>query len=301
MPSFKANDGIELHYSTHGQPSLPPLILLHGFTGTSAVFSRNIPKLSESFFAISPDLRGHGESGKPKAGYHVARLAMDLKNLIDHLELAQGRISAIGTSLGAAILWCYAELYTTKAFKKLIFVDQAPLQNYTSDWGPEHGNRGCNSSEALATIQHTLENDPQAAHLGTITACLGYRAYPQPADPTEGSTEWKHDEAFFLEQALKGDGRWYGKLMADHTALDWRDAIAQSFGPGSGSTTEVLVVASTRSGCFPAAGPLKGVDLVNGGSDDGIAKGVTVEWGGHWCYWEKPDLFNELALKFLQL
>jgi predicted alpha/beta-fold hydrolase len=44
-------------------------------------------------------------SEKPKAGYHVARLAMDLNNLIDHLKLPVGEISAIGTSLGAAILW----------------------------------------------------------------------------------------------------------------------------------------------------------------------------------------------------
>jgi hypothetical protein len=30
---------------------------------------------------------------------------MDLQNLISHLKLPVGEISAIGTSLGAAILW----------------------------------------------------------------------------------------------------------------------------------------------------------------------------------------------------
>lgn len=180
-----------------------------------------------------------------------------------------------------------------------MFVDQAPLQNYLSDWGPEYGNRGCNSPEALSKMQQSLENDPASAHRGTISACLGYRAYPQPGDPVEGSEEWNADEAFFLQEALKGDGWWYGKLMSDHTANDWRHSIAQNLGPGSGSQTQVLVVASSRSGCFPAAGPIKVVELVNGGSDDGLARGVTVEWGGHWCYWEKPEKFNELALDFL--
>jgi pimeloyl-ACP methyl ester carboxylesterase len=52
-----------------------------------------------------PDLRGHGASEKPKAGYHVARLALDLKNLIEHFQFLEGSITAIGTSLGAAILW----------------------------------------------------------------------------------------------------------------------------------------------------------------------------------------------------
>jgi pimeloyl-ACP methyl ester carboxylesterase len=45
---------------------------------------------------------------------------------------------------------------------------------------------------------------------------------------------------------------------------------------------------------------MKVVELVNGSEGDaGKARGVIVEWGGHWCYWEKPDMFNELAMKFL--
>lgn len=178
-------------------------------------------------------------------------------------------------------------------------MDQAPLQNYISDWGPELGNRGCNTPETLATFQHTLENDPKAAHLGTVAACLGYRSHPRHEDPKKGSKAWEEDEKFFLERALKGDGKWYGKLMADHTALDWRDSIAQNFGRGSRSTTQVLVVASSRSGCFPAAGPRKVVELVNGGEKEGLASGVTIGWGGHWCYWEDPERFNALALGFL--
>ena len=70
----------------------------------------------------------------------------------------------------------------------MVFVDQAPLQNYTSDWGPEYGNRGCNNPQALDDMQRTLESDPKIAHLGTIGACLGYRSHPQPGDPEPGSS-----------------------------------------------------------------------------------------------------------------
>ncbi|KAH9876512.1 hypothetical protein J1614_003643 [Plenodomus biglobosus] len=301
MPTITTNDGINLHYETYGSSSADPLILLHGFTGSGKIFQRNVTALSQDRFVLVPDLRGHGDSDKPNAGFHVARLAMDLKNLIDYFEFQDGKIAAIGTSLGAAILWCYAELFGTKAFSHMMFVDQAPLQNYLSDWGPEYGNRGCNSPEALLQMQQTLQSDPKEAHRGTIAACLGYRAYPQPGDPTPSSKIWQEDESFFLGEALKGDGWWYGKLMADHTANDWRFSIAQNFGPGSGSRTKIFVVASTRSGCFPAAGPLKVVELVNGEreSESGLARGVAVEWGGHWCYWERPDIFNNMALDFL--
>ncbi|KAI4686130.1 uncharacterized protein J4E88_003967 [Alternaria novae-zelandiae] len=298
MPDITANDGIHLHYETYGSSGAAPLILLHGFTGSGAVFKRNVAALAKAHHVIIPDLRGHGDSGKPKAGYNVARLAMDLKNLIEFFGFRDGTIKAIGTSLGAAILWSYSELFTTGAFSHMVFVDQAPLQNYLEDWGPEFGNLGCNNLEALNAMQKTLIANPNEAHLGTIAACLGYRSHPRPRDPQLDSAQWEDDEAFFLAEALKGDGWWYGKLMADHTANDWRHPIAHAFGPESGSETKVLVVASSRSGCFPAAGPLKVVELVNGGEKEGLAKGVTVDWGGHWCYWEKPEMFNALVIDF---
>jgi pimeloyl-ACP methyl ester carboxylesterase len=165
-----------------------------------------------------------------------------------------------------------------------------------------------NSAPAVAALQTTLSFSPETAHKGTIAACLSYRSHPLPTDNISTAV-FEEDEKFFLNEAMKGDGEWYGKLMADHTALDWRRSIRATFGPGSESPTNVLVVASSRSGCFPAEGPLKVVDFVNGGVDEGKgkgngkgkARGVAVEWGGHWCYWERPELFNDLALKFLEV
>jgi pimeloyl-ACP methyl ester carboxylesterase len=82
---------------------------IHGWTGSSAVWQRNIPALSEKYRVITPDLRGHGASGKPEYGYHVSRLAMDLRALLLHLTEEGGikwpRFRAIGGSLGCAILW----------------------------------------------------------------------------------------------------------------------------------------------------------------------------------------------------
>ncbi|KAI9742863.1 MAG: hypothetical protein M1818_003592 [Claussenomyces sp. TS43310] len=305
MEHFKSNDGITLAYQDVGSKHLPPLILLHGFTGSSAVFKKNIPHLADGTYRIiAPDLRGHGQSSKPTSGYHVARLAMDLEGLIEHLKLPRGRISCLGASLGAAIIWSHAELFTTASFSHVIFIDQAPLQNYTSDgsWGPSQGNWSCNSAAAVAALQSTLRTVPDEAYKGTIATCLGYRWHPLPEDGVSQPLI-ADDESFFLDVARQGRGEWFGKLMADHTALDWRDSIVHSFGPGSGSTTRVLVIASDRSGCFPAAGPLTIVDLVNGpradGSQQNLAQGKVVSWGGHWCYWEHPERFDAMVLEFL--
>lgn len=101
-----------------------------------------------------------------------------------------------------------------------------------------------------------------------------------------------------MREALKCDARWVGKLMEDHTGKDWRDVIGEVYEKSEG--VRVLVVASERSGCFPPEGPLRVVELVNG--EDGgreKAKGVSVEWGGHWCYWEEAGRFDRLVLEFL--
>jgi pimeloyl-ACP methyl ester carboxylesterase len=202
---------------------------------------------------------------------------------------------------------CYASLFTISPFTHTIFVDQAPLQNADAATGWDHRfcNRGMNNPLALSGLLTTLSISPATAHLGTIGACLSYRAFPEPSDSIRaGTVEADADEEFFLGEAMKGDPTWLGKLMADHTALDWRDSIVATLGAKSGSgpatQTQVLVVASSRSGCFPAEGAMAVVGLVNGSEGRGAAQGVVVSWGGHWCYWEDAGRFNRLCLEWLK-
>lgn len=234
---------------------------------------------------------------------------MDLKELVEHLsrgEVEKKDWVAVGGSLGCAILWCYASLFTTAPFTRTIFVDQSPLQNLdpSTGWDTRFSNLGMNSPLALASLQTTLALSPETAHRGTIAACLAYRAFPRPSDAVKpSSAEFQSDEAFFLAEAMKCNPTWVGRLMGDHTALDWRDSIAATFGSSS-CATRVLVIASSRSGCFAPAGPLRVVRLVNekGGANGGKgtrAQGVTVEWGGHWCFWEDPIRFNGTCLRWL--
>jgi pimeloyl-ACP methyl ester carboxylesterase len=274
---------------------------LHGFTGSSEVFQRNIPALAKHFRVIAPDLRGHGASDKPTHGFHVFRLAMDLHNLLNHLEVSQpSTVRCVAGSLGCSILWSYAELFGIDVFSHMIWVDQAPMQNYASDgsWGSAEGNRGMNSAAAVAYLQATLKYDPDSVYKGTIAGCLGYRSHPVMGENISEEVR-DADEKFFLAIARQGNAEWYGNLMADHTALDWRQSIVETFGGRAENKTNVLVVATKRSGCFPARGPLAAVTFANAKAESPRAQGVVIEWGGHWCYWEDPKRFNQLALDFL--
>ena len=67
MPYFEYDsvaDGlIRISYTMEG--SGPPLLLLHGFPQTKAIWRKIVPKLTPYFTVITSDLRGYGDSSKP--------------------------------------------------------------------------------------------------------------------------------------------------------------------------------------------------------------------------------------------
>ena len=78
-------NGIDIAYSVGG--SGPPLLLLHGFPQTRALWARIAPALAETHTVICPDLRGYGDSGKPEdvAAYTFREMARDQLALMSHL------------------------------------------------------------------------------------------------------------------------------------------------------------------------------------------------------------------------
>lgn len=62
--TVQSNDGpIEIAYLIGG--SGPPLLLLHGFPQTKAIWSQVASELAKNFTVIAADLRGYGASSKP--------------------------------------------------------------------------------------------------------------------------------------------------------------------------------------------------------------------------------------------
>lgn len=61
-------DGLPIAYREAGDPSLPAIVLLHGFPSSSYMYRNLIPQLAQRFHVIAPDYPGSGDSVAPQ-GY----------------------------------------------------------------------------------------------------------------------------------------------------------------------------------------------------------------------------------------
>jgi haloacetate dehalogenase len=83
-------DGAALFVRRAGPSGAPPLVLLHGYPQTSAMWHGVAPILAKSFQVICPDLRGYGRSDKPPSDdthfpYSKRATARDIVNIMERL------------------------------------------------------------------------------------------------------------------------------------------------------------------------------------------------------------------------
>lgn len=96
--------GERIGYALYEHPGeAPPLLLLHGFTASSAAWLAAIHDLRKHFTVITADLLGHGESDAPEdpALYEPAAAVARLVGLLDELEYDEALVC--GHSLGGAL------------------------------------------------------------------------------------------------------------------------------------------------------------------------------------------------------
>jgi pimeloyl-ACP methyl ester carboxylesterase len=100
---WTTSDGVEMAYHEFGEGR--PVVMLHGLFSDAYVnwikFGHAARIAADGFRVIMPDLRAHGQSGKPHGEQYYPRgiLARDLRELIGLLDLADFDLG--GFSLGA--------------------------------------------------------------------------------------------------------------------------------------------------------------------------------------------------------
>ncbi|MGC8491865.1 MAG: alpha/beta fold hydrolase [Syntrophobacteraceae bacterium] len=101
--------GVTIHYAQRGEGVGPPLVFLHGYGDSWRSFTRVFEFLSKTRRIVAPDLRGHGDSDKPRSGYVLADYARDLLLLLDSLGFE--KIDLVGHSMGSLIAQLFAAIF----------------------------------------------------------------------------------------------------------------------------------------------------------------------------------------------
>ena len=111
----EASDGVSLAVFTAAPPGragddAPPVLLLHGFPDTHAMWRHQVPRLLENGYrVIAPDLRGFGASGKPRSAsaYRMKQVVDDLDRVLAAAHAGE-EVAVIGHDWGAVAAWAYA-------------------------------------------------------------------------------------------------------------------------------------------------------------------------------------------------
>jgi pimeloyl-ACP methyl ester carboxylesterase len=118
-----ARDGIKLAYDDRGTGK-PALVLVHGWTADRSLFALQAEHFARGRRVVSVDLRGHGESDRPKGPYAIATFADDLAYLTERLEL--GRTVAVGHSMGGNVVLQLAAAHPDRV-AAIVMIDPAPF------------------------------------------------------------------------------------------------------------------------------------------------------------------------------
>jgi homoserine O-acetyltransferase len=126
--SGEAMGELKLHYTTVGEPTGQPVLVLHGSGGSAAtmltpgfageLFGPGQPLDAAKYYIIIPDGIGHGKSSKPSDGMKTAFPKYDYDDMVQaQLRLVKEGLGlkhlrlVIGNSMGGMHAWLWAEKY----------------------------------------------------------------------------------------------------------------------------------------------------------------------------------------------
>lgn len=264
-------NGVELHYVRAGEG--PPLLLLHGWPQTWYEWREVIPPLAEEYTVIAPDLRGMGDSGKPRGGYDKRTVADDTRELVH--ELGFEEVTVVGHDWGMPTAYAYAARYREEV--QALAVMEAMLPGVRED-------------DKLGMLWHVrfhqVRDLPERLVSGNEETYLKwfYRegAYDPSAIDREALDEYVR--SYSAPGGLRGGFEYYRAYEEDaehneeHTQKD----------------LEIPVLALGGEASFRSM-PVQDMEAVATDVD-----GEVVERAGHWIPEERPDYLVERLRGFLE-
>jgi pimeloyl-ACP methyl ester carboxylesterase len=227
----------DLEFAVLDEGEGDPVLLLHGFPDSHAVWRHQVPALAAAGYrVIAPDLRGFGETAKPEGveAYAIPHLVGDVAGIMDALQLKS--VHLLGHDWGAALAWAVAG-FMPERVKDLValsvghpasFYSSAPMAQREKSWYMllfqfpnaeellreddwrlfrDWGRRHAHMEEAVAAMSKP----------GALAAGLNwYRANVNPTTPAAAFPNiavrtmglWSTGDVFLTEESMTGSVRY---------------------------------------------------------------------------------------------
>ena len=186
--TLRVND-LALHYLEWGDPAAPPIVCVHGYTGSADAFNALGRYLKDRFHLLAFDVRGHGESAwSPAGAYRYEDQASDLAEFAKRLEL--DKFVLIGTSMGGIIAMTYAAEHASRLSGLVI-----------NDIGPE-------AEAGTQRITQMVGSRPD--EFASLEEAMAYRRSASPILAAR-SAEDQHELALGVLRQ-RADGKWGWKM-----------------------------------------------------------------------------------------
>jgi haloacetate dehalogenase len=270
-------DRVRIHYRRLGRG--PGLVLLHGYPQTGHMWRKVMPALAERFGVVAPDLRGYGDSDRPRSGYDKRTMAADVADLIRALDL--GPVVLVGHDRGARVAHRFA-LDHGALLTRLVLLDIAPTYDVFTSVDMT------NALNRWHWFFHQLPDLPEALTAGREDVYLRYmyRAWALNPAAIEEEAVQEYARCFRQPGAMRAgfeDYRAGATLDMEHDGADRDRKIAVPtlvlWGEGrAAQAKDMLGVWKAR-----CAGPLDG---------------FSVPACGHFIPEERPEVVVDAILKF---
>ena len=272
----EANDGVRLYFEDTG--SGKPVILIHGGGLSLGWWCNQVPVLGRQFRVIAADTRGNGRSDKTPWGHRTARYAMDVRQIIETLDLDE--VTLVGWSIGARTVLSYIELFRGYRLKGVVLVDEVPSIEVHGPPDPPDPEPGPDS-------EPDTELEPEIRP--------GSEADPSPEDETERNRRQLRsmfvsldvpdaELDLLLEESRENTPAQGVTLGPDYQAQDWRPMLPSIDLP-------VLITTGGKSGAYPGCRYM--YEHIPG------ARMEVFEDSGHALFYEEPDRFNAVVARFV--
>ena len=121
-------DHLKLYYEEYGSKDQVPIIFIHGLMASSEIWKPQVEYFKHNRRIIIYDLRGHGQSDKPRERYSIEQFSDDLYSFMNSLKIGKAIIA--GHSMGGMTVLRFT-LDHQEMLDKIILIDTTPKSSYS--------------------------------------------------------------------------------------------------------------------------------------------------------------------------